>query len=122
MRSETLVRKFDVPVSANNVELITNNVISLIESKVDGLGIQSIDELAAFFVKNAHVVIELVDVSPSIPTQDSADCCPHLKNLRFPVLKDSKVKLLLELTFIEHTSIKMFFWVNLVNHVTCTLH
>ena len=49
--SETLVKKLGVPVSGSNIELITSNATSLIESKVDGLGIQGIDEPAAFFVK-----------------------------------------------------------------------
>ena len=62
---------------------------------MDGLGIQGIDEPAAFFVKDALVVKELVDVSPSIPTQEIAECYPHLKNLSFPLLKDNKMELLL---------------------------
>ena len=87
MRSETLVKKFGVPVPASNVKLVRSNATLLIESKVDVLGIQSIDKLAAFFVKNALVVKELVDVNPSIPTQKIADCYPNLKDLRFPLLR-----------------------------------
>ena len=62
---------------------------------MDGLGIQGTDEPAAFFVKDALVVKELVDASPSIPTQEIAECYPHLKYLSFPLLKDSKIELLL---------------------------
>ena len=95
MCSETLVKKLGVSVSGSNIELVTSNATSLIESKVDGLGIEGIDEPAAFFVKDALVVKELVDVSPSIPTQEIAECYPHLKNLSFPLLKNSKVELVL---------------------------
>ena len=49
MCTETLVKKIGVRVSGSNIELITSNATSLIESKVDGLGIQGMDEPAAFF-------------------------------------------------------------------------
>ena len=73
MYSETLVKKLSVSVSGSNIELVTSNTTSLVELKVDSLGIQGIDEPAAFFLKDALVVKELVDVSPSILTQKIAE-------------------------------------------------
>ena len=77
----------------------------------------------AFFVKDAFVVKEIIDVSASISKQEIAAGYPHLKNLRFPLLKNSKVELLLG-TDLHHacTCIEMFLWVSLVNCLVCTLH
>ena len=95
MCSEDLVKKLGVSVSASKVELVTSNATSLINTKVDGFGIQGVDEPSAFFVKDALVVKELVDVSSSIPTREIIQNYKHLQDANFPLLEDCKVEILL---------------------------
>ena len=95
MCSTDLVKRLGVPISATNVELVTSNSAFLMTKKVNCMGIQGVDEPSSFWVKDAFVVDEVVDVSSSILTQELERAFPHLKGLVFPKIKKRKVELLL---------------------------
>ena len=105
MCSASLVERLGVPMTATNVELVSSNAISVMDKKVDCLGIQGFEEASAFLVKDAFVVDEVVmaffvvdevvDVSASIPTSKLAHMFPHLSELNFPELDYKRVELLL---------------------------
>ena len=94
MCSASLVERLGVPMSATNVELVSSNAISVMDKKVDCLGIQGFEEASAFLVKDAFVVDEVVDVSASIPTNKLAHMFPHLSELNFSELDYKRVELL----------------------------
>ena len=70
LRARDLANRLGVSIDQSNVELHTTNAVTTVNSIVQRLAVKEIEKVSAFQIDDALIMIEIVDVSSSIPSSD----------------------------------------------------